>query len=126
MEEAELASLSPSQLHVRPHALAPAQHDRGDVQDVPAAAVQGERQGAATVARAEPLLTLAPTLRRAQAMYMWNLFLTRELEACVGHLSASFWILPIAHGAFLQRKCTLFGRIVNLRMAIITIVTIIL
>ena len=47
---------------------------------------------------------------------MWNLFLTRELEACVGHLSASFWILPIAHGAFLQRKCTLFGRIVNLSL----------
>ena len=49
-------------------------------------------------------------------MYQWNLFLTRELDACVGHLNASFWILPIAHGAFLQRKCTLFGRIVNLSL----------
>jgi hypothetical protein len=46
-------------------------------------------------------------------MYSWNFFLTRELEACVGHLNSSYWVLPAIHGAFLQRKCTLFGRQVS-------------
>ena len=78
--------------------------------------------------------------------YAWNLYQTRELEACVGHLNSSYWVresrevvsgtartlemhvcfettprllisihspkqqtaqvLPVIHGAFLQRKCT--------------------
>ena len=49
-------------------------------------------------------------------MYSWNFFLTRELDTCVGHLNSSFWVLPTIHGAFLQRKCTLFGRQVNLML----------
>ncbi len=49
-------------------------------------------------------------------MYAWNLFQTRELEALVGHLNSSFWVLPIIHGAFLQRKCSMFGRLLTMTL----------
>lgn len=48
-----------------------------------------------------------------QDMYAWNFHQTRELEAQVGHLNSSFWVIPIVHGAFLQRKCDLSGRMLN-------------
>ncbi|CAM9112844.1 unnamed protein product [Choristocarpus tenellus] len=47
-------------------------------------------------------------------MYAWNFHQTRELEAQVGHLNSSFWVLPIVHGAFMQRKCNLSGRMLNI------------
>lgn len=47
-------------------------------------------------------------------MYAWNFHQTRELEAQVGHLNSSFWVIPIVHGAFLQRKCDLSGRMLNI------------
>ena len=46
-------------------------------------------------------------------MYAWNHYLTAEFASSVGSLNASYWCLPLVHGAFLQRKCTLFGRLVN-------------
>ncbi|CAM9450333.1 unnamed protein product, partial [Phaeothamnion confervicola] len=51
-----------------------------------------------------------------QDMYAWNFFQTRELEALVGHLNSSFWVQPIVHGAFLQRRCNVFGRMLNLAL----------
>jgi phosphatidylinositol 3,5-bisphosphate 5-phosphatase len=47
-------------------------------------------------------------------MYAWNFYLTRDLEALTGHLNASFWVQPVIHGAFLQRRCGLFGRALTL------------
>ncbi|CAN0511406.1 unnamed protein product, partial [Scytosiphon promiscuus] len=47
-------------------------------------------------------------------MYAWNFHQTRELEAQVGHLNSSFWVVPIVHGAFLQRKCDLSGRMLSI------------
>lgn len=47
-------------------------------------------------------------------MYAWNFHQTRELEAQVGHLNSSFWVIPIVHGAFMQRKCDLSGRMLNI------------
>jgi len=44
-------------------------------------------------------------------MYCWNFYLTRELESVTG--ASSPWILPIIHGAFLQRKI-MYGRTLNL------------
>jgi hypothetical protein len=44
-------------------------------------------------------------------MYCWNFYLTRELENITG--IASPWVMPIIHGAFLQRKI-LYGRSLNL------------
>lgn len=52
----------------------------------------------------------------SQDMYAWNFHQTRELEAQVGHLNSSFWVMPIVHGAFLQRKCDLLGRILNVTL----------
>ncbi|CAM9202241.1 unnamed protein product [Chrysoparadoxa australica] len=47
-------------------------------------------------------------------MYAWNFFQTRELESLVGHLNSSYWVLPVIHGSCLQRKCSIFGRMINL------------
>eukprot|EP00903_Cladosiphon_okamuranus_P008585 g8235.t1 len=47
-------------------------------------------------------------------MYAWNFHQTRELEAQVGHLNSSFWVIPIVHGSFMQRKCDLSGRMLNI------------
>ncbi|CAN0024749.1 unnamed protein product [Scytosiphon promiscuus] len=49
-------------------------------------------------------------------MYAWNFHQTRELEAQVGHLNSSFWVIPIVHGSFLQRKCDLTGRMLNMTL----------
>jgi len=47
-------------------------------------------------------------------MYSWNHFLTRELEECTSPITSSFWILPLVHGAFVQRKVIDYGRSLNL------------
>ncbi|EJK47151.1 hypothetical protein THAOC_34153, partial [Thalassiosira oceanica] len=61
-------------------------------------------------------------------MYAWNHFLTRELEECgSGHTAhpssgggpatpgnAYHWVLPVVHGAFIQRKLHDYGRSLNL------------
>ena len=49
-------------------------------------------------------------------MFSWNFFLTRELEECTTSLTSSYWILPIVHGAFSQRKINDYGRTLNLTL----------
>jgi hypothetical protein len=49
-------------------------------------------------------------------MYAWNFYQTRELESLVGHLNSSFWVLPVVHGAFMQRVCNIFGRLLSLTL----------
>lgn len=47
-------------------------------------------------------------------IYAWNYFLTREFEGCLHNLSSYHWIMPIIHGAFVQRKVNDYGRSLNL------------
>lgn len=47
-------------------------------------------------------------------MYAWNYFLTKELEECASTLTGYHWVLPIVHGAFVQRKLNDYGRSLNL------------
>jgi len=47
-------------------------------------------------------------------MYAWNYFLTRELETCLASLTSYHWVMPIIHGAFVQRKLNDYGRSLNL------------
>jgi len=47
-------------------------------------------------------------------MYMWNYFQTRELEEVTGSMTSFHWIMPIIHGAFIQRKLQDYGRTLNL------------
>lgn len=49
-------------------------------------------------------------------MYAWNFFLTRELEECTNSLTNFGWILPVVHGAFIQRKLHDYGRSLNLML----------
>lgn len=51
---------------------------------------------------------------QSKDMFSWNHFLTRELEQCTSSLTSSYWILPIVHGAFVQRKVIDYGRSINL------------
>ena len=51
-----------------------------------------------------------------KAMYTWNDHLTRELGDALDARSAARWTLALTHGAFVQRKCTLFGRVVNVTL----------
>ncbi|KAL3921164.1 MAG: hypothetical protein SGILL_002890 [Bacillariaceae sp.] len=46
-------------------------------------------------------------------MFAWNYFLTRELENCTNNLSSFQWVMPIIHGAFVQRKLNDYGRSLN-------------
>jgi phosphatidylinositol 3,5-bisphosphate 5-phosphatase len=46
-------------------------------------------------------------------MFAWNFFLTRELENCTNNLSSFQWVMPIIHGAFVQRKLNDYGRSLN-------------
>ena len=46
--------------------------------------------------------------------YTWNHFLTREFEGCLNATSSYHWIMPIIHGAFIQRKVSDYGRPLNL------------
>jgi hypothetical protein len=45
---------------------------------------------------------------------MWNYFQTRELEQVTGDMTCFHWIMPIIHGAFIQRKLQDYGRSLNL------------
>ena len=47
-------------------------------------------------------------------MYAWNYFLTRELDECCNSLTSYHWVMPIIHGAFVQRKLNDYGRSLNL------------
>ncbi|CAB9519183.1 Phosphoinositide phosphatase SAC5 [Seminavis robusta] len=47
-------------------------------------------------------------------MYAWNYFLTREFEACLTTSSQNHWIMPLIHGAFVQRKLQDYGRSLTL------------
>ena len=50
-------------------------------------------------------------------MYSWNYFLTRELEDITSKsLSSYYWVMPIVHGAFIQRKLSDYGRSLNLTL----------
>ena len=49
-------------------------------------------------------------------MYMWNFFQTRELEEVTGSMTSFNWILPIIHGAFIQKKLQDYGRTLNLTL----------
>lgn len=44
----------------------------------------------------------------------WNFFLTRELEECTHSITSFHWVLPVVHGAFIQRKLHDYGRSLNL------------
>lgn len=48
-----------------------------------------------------------------QDMFAWNFFLTREFEGCLHSLTSYYWIMPIIHGAFVQRKINDYGRSLN-------------
>lgn len=47
-------------------------------------------------------------------MYAWNYFLTREFEGCLHSLTSFQWIMPVIHGAFVQRKVNDYGRSLNI------------
>jgi phosphatidylinositol 3,5-bisphosphate 5-phosphatase len=47
-------------------------------------------------------------------MYAWNFFLTRELEESTNSLTSYYWVMPVIHGAFIQRKLNDYGRILNM------------
>ena len=49
-----------------------------------------------------------------KSMYMWNYFQTRELEEVTGSMTSFHWIMPLIHGAFIQRKLVDYGRTLNL------------
>ena len=49
-------------------------------------------------------------------MYAWNYFLTRELEQCTNSMTSFQWVMPIIHGAFLQRRLNDYGRSMNLTL----------
>lgn len=46
----------------------------------------------------------------------WNFFLTRELEQCTHSVTSFHWVLPVVHGAFIQRKLHDYGRSLNLML----------
>eukprot|EP00980_Cylindrotheca_fusiformis_P017860 scaffold5653_cov147-Cylindrotheca_fusiformis.AAC.22 len=49
-------------------------------------------------------------------MFAWNFFLTRELEGCTDSSSSYNWVMPIIHGAFVQRKLNDYGRSLNVML----------
>eukprot|EP01041_Mallomonas_annulata_P010773 gene10773-22499_t len=49
-----------------------------------------------------------------QEMYEWNGYQTEEFRSCLGDLNSCFWILPVIHGSFQQRRYSLFGRYIDL------------
>ncbi|KAJ1458990.1 SacI homology domain-containing protein [Pelagophyceae sp. CCMP2097] len=55
-------------------------------------------------------------LPEGNSMYTWNVHLTNELAEAIGSSSAAAWTLATTHGAFVQRKCSAFGRVVNISL----------
>jgi hypothetical protein len=49
-------------------------------------------------------------------MFAWNFFLTREFEMCLNSMSSFYWIMPIMHGAFVQRRILDYGKCLNLSL----------
>lgn len=47
-------------------------------------------------------------------MYAWNYFLTRDSEGCLTSTTSYYWIMPIIHGAFVQRKINDYGRYLSI------------
>jgi hypothetical protein len=47
-------------------------------------------------------------------MYAWNYFLTRDFEGCLTSTTSYHWIMPIIHGAFVQRKVNDYGRYLSI------------
>lgn len=56
------------------------------------------------------------TNQAPKRMYVWNSFIARQFIDALGWPFASAWLVSLVHGAFIQRKCSLFGRIVNLAL----------
>ena len=54
--------------------------------------------------------------RQCKDMYQWNYFLTLELEECTNSITSFNWVLPVVHGAFIQRKLHDYGRSLNLML----------
>ena len=50
------------------------------------------------------------------SMYAWNYSQTRPVEEAAGSLYCCYWVLPLVHGAFLQRKVEAGGRSMNLML----------
>ena len=46
----------------------------------------------------------------SKEMYAWNYFLTREFDACLDSSTSAFWLNPLVHGSFVQRKVSDYGR----------------
>mmetsp|Transcript_10099 Transcript_10099/g.32466 ORF Transcript_10099/g.32466 Transcript_10099/m.32466 type:complete len:1299 (+) Transcript_10099:113-4009(+) len=51
-----------------------------------------------------------------KTMYEWNAHLSRQFKDALGWPSASMWLVTLVHGAFQQRKCSIFGRIINIAL----------
>ncbi len=49
-------------------------------------------------------------------MYAWNHFLTIEFKSCLTEETRFHWIMPIIHGAFVQRKVNDYGRSLNITL----------
>lgn len=51
-----------------------------------------------------------------QECFEWNHHLTEDLRLILGDSSSSYWILPIIHGSYEQRKFTIFGRVLDMTL----------
>lgn len=49
-----------------------------------------------------------------KTMYTWNEYLTREFRLALGCAEARLWTQTLIHGAFIQRKYSVFGRNLNI------------
>ena len=47
-------------------------------------------------------------------MYARNYFLTREFESCLSTMTSFYWLNPIIHGSFVQRRVNDYGRILDI------------
>ena len=46
----------------------------------------------------------------SEELFEWSRHQSQELRECLGDLSASYWVLPIIHGSYQQRKFNMFGK----------------
>jgi phosphatidylinositol 3,5-bisphosphate 5-phosphatase len=47
-------------------------------------------------------------------MFAWNHFLTQDFEQCLTPATRWYWVMPVTHGAYVQRKINDYGRSLNL------------
>jgi phosphatidylinositol 3,5-bisphosphate 5-phosphatase len=47
-------------------------------------------------------------------MFAWNRFLTQDFEQCLTTATRWYWVMPVTHGAYIQRKISDYGRSLNL------------